>query len=414
MTDHQQITAERGRRAADLRAAAVALLEQQSIAAGVMLDLDDDTCVAAGPKSAILHLLSKGAPAATSGDAPDLQQLKALALAAKGWSLAAVQGDQLGSLNDDGEFSEIATIDAEQYGNFGGHANAVVLNYLAAANPAVVLDLIAHIERERAVAASWQRTAEKKDRDWNEARMAFENYKCAQRAASGATASGDELPPLPSLPAPTRLHYGLHYRPEDMEAYGRDCARAAVSAATKPTAELSKLTRYGWKESYIGDDSELIEDAEGTYVRFADVQSLLATKPAAAQAVPVELAGVAEEIAEGSGFWRECSGCYDTEDGHPTQQYDYSKIFGCALGNGCSECGGIGAVWDNTDYEAMARDWDEQEAASTIGAAQTADQVRDQALEEAASICDQQASEPECPERAIYCAEAIRALKGAA
>lgn len=33
------------------------------------------------------------------------------------------------------------------------------------------------------------------------------------------------------------------------------------------------------------------------------------------------------------------------------------------------------------------------------------------ALEKAAGVCDDQANEPECPERATYCAEAIRALK---
>ena len=33
------------------------------------------------------------------------------------------------------------------------------------------------------------------------------------------------------------------------------------------------------------------------------------------------------------------------------------------------------------------------------------------ALERAALECDEQAKEPECPERATYCAEAIRALK---
>lgn len=65
--------------------------------------------------------------------------------------------------------------------------------------------------------------------------------------------------------------------------------------------------------------------------------------------------GVAAEVAEGSGSWRSCSGCYDTEDGHPTQRYPHSKIFGCDLGNGCSECGGLGVVWDDTDYEDMAR-----------------------------------------------------------
>ena len=35
----------------------------------------------------------------------------------------------------------------------------------------------------------------------------------------------------------------------------------------------------------------------------------------------------------------------------------------------------------------------------------------DAALERAAEVCDEQAKEPECPERATYCAEAIRALK---
>lgn len=35
------------------------------------------------------------------------------------------------------------------------------------------------------------------------------------------------------------------------------------------------------------------------------------------------------------------------------------------------------------------------------------------ALERAAEVCDEQAKEPECPERATYCAEAIRALKDA-
>lgn len=39
--------------------------------------------------------------------------------------------------------------------------------------------------------------------------------------------------------------------------------------------------------------------------------------------------------------------------------------------------------------------------------------VRNAVLEEAALVCDQQSTEPECPERAAYCAEAIRALKQA-
>jgi hypothetical protein len=84
MNDHQTITAERGRRAEDLRAAAIAALEQQGIAAGMLLDLDDDTCVAAGPKSAILMLLNGVAPALQVIDAPRVE-------VPEGWKLVPVE-----------------------------------------------------------------------------------------------------------------------------------------------------------------------------------------------------------------------------------------------------------------------------------------------------------------------------------
>jgi hypothetical protein len=54
----------------------------------------------------------------------------------------------------------------------------------------------------------------------------------------------------------------------------------------------------------------------------------------------------------GSGFWRSCSGCHELNDGAPTGQY--SAVFKCHLGVGCRECGGLGAVWDDTDYAALA------------------------------------------------------------
>lgn len=73
----------------------------------------------------------------------------------------------------------------------------------------------------------------------------------------------------------------------------------------------------------------------------------------AAPAIPMELRCVQETVKEGGGFWRSCTGCHELNEGHDTGPF--SEIFGCALGNGCSECGGIGAVWDDTDYEDMAR-----------------------------------------------------------
>lgn len=73
------------------------------------------------------------------------------------------------------------------------------------------------------------------------------------------------------------------------------------------------------------------------------------------------IAGLADRIAyviefNGCGFWRTCTGCYESEDGYPNGHYPTSKVLGCTLGAGCSECGGIGATFDSIDYEDMARD----------------------------------------------------------
>jgi hypothetical protein len=62
--------------------------------------------------------------------------------------------------------------------------------------------------------------------------------------------------------------------------------------------------------------------------------------------------GISRQIKEGGGAWRSCSGCHELNEGHDTGPY--SHTFRCALGHGCSECGGIGAVWDTTDYQALA------------------------------------------------------------
>lgn len=55
------------------------------------------------------------------------------------------------------------------------------------------------------------------------------------------------------------------------------------------------------------------------------------------------------------GFWRTCSGCHETEDGYDIGYYPFNEAFRCKLGAGCSECGGIGAIWDTTDYSDLAR-----------------------------------------------------------
>lgn len=68
--------------------------------------------------------------------------------------------------------------------------------------------------------------------------------------------------------------------------------------------------------------------------------------------------GLAEQVAEAmeddGGAWRSCTGCHETNEGYSTGHFPYSAALKCELGSGCRECGGIGAVWDNTDYADMA------------------------------------------------------------
>ncbi|MBS7669375.1 hypothetical protein [Croceicoccus gelatinilyticus] len=65
---------------------------------------------------------------------------------------------------------------------------------------------------------------------------------------------------------------------------------------------------------------------------------------------------IAELVEEGDGFWRPCSGCQESCQGYvSTEDYPYSEIFRCQPGGGCGECGGIGVIWDDTDYEDYAR-----------------------------------------------------------
>jgi cytochrome c2 len=76
----------------------------------------------------------------------------------------------------------------------------------------------------------------------------------------------------------------------------------------------------------------------------------------AAPAQGVEVWPSAKDVADagedGAGFWRTCSGCHETNEGYPTGPIH--PVLKCVVGGGCRECGGIGAIWDTTDYAEMA------------------------------------------------------------
>ncbi|MDF0501581.1 hypothetical protein POK33_12720 [Burkholderia cenocepacia] len=154
----------------------------------------------------------------------------------------------------------------------------------------------------------------------------------------------------------------------------RDMDKAATSANETGAEGAAGLAHELWAAAQLAP-GEGIEDG----VR--RIEAIVSRSPATAAAppaLPIELNSVAETLAEGNGFWRSCSGCHETNEGHETGHYPYSKILKCHLGGGCSECGGIGAVWDDTDYEAMGRDFERSLVAPSNSPAMAAEAPADE------------------------------------
>ena len=66
-----------------------------------------------------------------------------------------------------------------------------------------------------------------------------------------------------------------------------------------------------------------------------------------------ELTGVIRlrEDEPDAGFWHSCSGCQESSEGVVSEHYyPYSDVFKCQPGSGCTECGGLGVLWDDVDY----------------------------------------------------------------
>ena len=82
--------------------------------------------------------------------------------------------------------------------------------------------------------------------------------------------------------------------------------------------------------------------------------ALAAARPGEAEPLDAALIGVSSTVEEDGNWWKPCSGCYDTEDGHPTQKYGHSHTLKTDVGCGCHECGGLGAVWEYYSEDDLA------------------------------------------------------------
>lgn len=307
-------------------------------------------------------------PAATSGEAPDLQQLKALALAATPGERELDPAD-MAHVTDDGYHTIRASQGYPDAGfSISGCISTEDAAFMAAASPAVVLDLIARIDRaERALiragfvdhgAQEWkppvgpaprfievpasiesaaapaptdalrkavrEMTAMLEEREWAEhvsvdpdvaalesaitELVGLYEQARAKQVPVPATASGDDLPTVGELESVWEMHAG---HPADFAAdvlerwggwpqgilgQGGSLDRAAVSAATKPTADLSASGLLKLWEQAQTDATETMP------APFQFARSLLATKPAA-QADQAIIGKLLDRFSEIEHLW---------------------------------------------------------------------------------------------------------------
>ncbi|MGN7959178.1 DUF551 domain-containing protein [Agrobacterium radiobacter] len=149
--------------------------------------------------------------------------------------------------------------------------------------------------------------------------------------------------------APRYTTRRLHEEIRKAEERGRQHEREAALSAAEPRGYLvhDKDNPNG---RYFKQKPSISDDDMSEYEIW--IEPLYAAPPAPSLDVKaIELDGVPDALAYGKGIWRTCTGCHESNEGYPTGPF--SDTLKCHLGGGCFECGGIGAVWDTTDYEDM-------------------------------------------------------------
>lgn len=136
--------------------------------------------------------------------------------------------------------------------------------------------------------------------------------------------------------------------------HGGECATLPAEPVKGPSDDIIRSFDE-FTEKYMPksrEEEKRLKERFAQWVKFDDGVARYQGARPAASAEPVELQGIAETLVEGDGIWRSCTGCHELNEGRDTGPY--SQTLKCHLGGGCGECGGIGAVWDTTDYQAMA------------------------------------------------------------
>lgn len=146
------------------------------------------------------------------------------------------------------------------------------------------------------------------------------------------------------------------------ETFGEKCADFDANChGCQAWAEIERLDCPPLSgQPAVTDMKQLLEQGDRAHAalcRELRIQTSLVGDLTAALRRAISDAPAREQLLQNvepdDGCWVSCSGCHETNEGYETGHYAYSPVFKCYVGCGCRECGGLGVIWDNTDYSAM-------------------------------------------------------------
>ena len=130
-----------------------------------------------------------------------------------------------------------------------------------------------------------------------------------------------------------------------------------MTASTHPTPEELRFAEAmvnsdAALRTYASNEWDELHDDGKTWIAIIIREAMKTAAYADAMAaIEARMRDIVDTPPE--GFWRSCTGCHETFEGYSVGSYPWNAAMKCELGAGCRECGGIGAVWDDTDYDGM-------------------------------------------------------------
>jgi hypothetical protein len=185
---------------------------------------------------------------------------------------------------------------------------------------------------------------------------------CIDCNGSGGAAASQPADPVTNADSRQRVTV----KPLVWSEFGKEAERAnslfgvyTVMWGAGIGGDVSYLTHAGWLKKFPTNDAAKAAaqtDYEARVLAAIDVQPADHVADSAGADIGVkEMWPDAWHVAEASsgprGFWKPCCGCHELIDGYQTGPIH--PVLKCYVGVGCGECGGIGAVWDTTDYADM-------------------------------------------------------------